>query len=61
MPRYYQSKGSENPSQVQRDWARCQLQAMQTIPVSGGVISGPVTANLERNKMAKLCMQAAGY
>ena len=56
-----QSKSSANPSQVQQAWARCQLQAMQAIPVSRGVIIGPVVVNLERNKMAKLCMQAAGY
>ena len=55
------SAGVQQTTAINQAWAACQLQAMQVVPVGERVISGPILANLERNKMARLCMQAAGY
>ena len=42
-------------------WAACQLQAAREVPIRDGLISGLIQTNLERNRIARLCMQAAGY
>ena len=55
------SAGVQQTTAINQAWAACQLQAMQAVPSREGLISGPILANLERNKMARLCMQAAGY
>lgn len=48
-------------SAVNQAWAHCQLQAAQAVPLRDGIISGTIQTNLERNRLARLCMQAAGY